>query len=136
MKKWIYIILAVVVVSVVLYFSVSINTNTGCPPPEKPKNVPESAAWAGGCDGGNWIELVSIEEKELRFRIYRDWNGDLILDADFEYKDCNEFRLSKSNWKEYVAYFGNSIELMDKEGINSRCRLEPIYPAYYEEPIE
>lgn len=133
MKKWIYIILAVVVVSAVLYFSVSINTNTGCPPPEKPNNVPKSAVWAGGCDGGNWIELVSIEKEKIRFRIYRDWNGDLILDADFEYKDCNEFRLSESNWSEYVSYFGNAIELMDKEGINARCRLEPIYPAYEEE---
>ena len=136
MKKWMYVVLGVIVLAVILYFSVSIKMGGGCPPPEKPNVVPKSAAWVGGCDGGNWIELVSIEQEKVRFRIYRDWNGDLILDADFEYIDCNEFRLSKSNWTEYVSYYGNAIELMDREEINARCRLEPIYPAYKEEPIE
>jgi len=134
MQKWIYIVLAVVIVLVVLYFSVSIKTNTGCPPPEKPSKVPESAIWKGDCDGGNWVELVDIKKDTCRFRIYRDWNGDLILDANFEYKDCDKFRLTKSNWDEHVAYFGNAIELFNKQGYNERCRLEPIYPAYYEEP--
>ncbi len=136
MKKWMYILLGVVALGVFLYFSVDIKTNTGCPPPDKPKGVPESAIWAGGCDGGNWMELVSIEKDKARFRIYRDWNGDLILDADFKHKDCNEFRLSKTNWVEYVSYFGSAIELMNKDGINTRCRLEPIYPAYQEETLE
>jgi len=136
MKKWMYILLGIVALGVVLYLSVDINTNTGCPPPEKPNGVPQSAAWVGGCDGGNWIELVSIEKEKVRFRIYRDWNGDLILDADFEYQGCDEFRLTKSNWEEYVAYFGSAIELMNKSGVNDRCRLEPVYPAYEEESIE
>ena len=97
MKKWLYIILAIVVVSVFLYFSVTIKTNTGCPPPDRPDKVPASAVWKGDCDGGSWIELVSIEEEKIRFRAYRDWNGDLILDANFKYKDCGEFRLTGSN---------------------------------------
>jgi len=136
MKKPIYILLAVAVISVIIYFSVSVKIGGGCPPPEKPSVVPKSAAWVGGCDGGNWIELVSIEQDKVRFRIYRDWNGDLVLDADFEYQDCKEFRLNKSSWSESLAYFGNYIALMEQEGESIKCRLEPIYPAYYEEPIE
>ena len=32
-----------------------------CPPPPKPQDVPISAVYIGGCDGGDWIELVSIK---------------------------------------------------------------------------
>jgi len=135
MKKWMFIVI-VVIALLILFFNFFVNIDGGCDPPEKPINVPSEAVWAGGCDGGYWIELVAIEKDKVRFRIYRDWNGDLILDADFEYKDCNDFRLTNSNWTEYIAYFGNTIELMDKAGINERCRLEPIYPAYKEEKLE
>jgi hypothetical protein len=110
--------------------------NQPCLPPEKPKNVPIEAIWKGGCDGGNWIELVSIENEKVRFRIYRDWNGELILDADFIYKDCNTFRLTKLNWSKQVAYFGNDIEFFTNTDTNKRCRLEPVYPAYFEEKLD
>jgi hypothetical protein len=98
--------------------------------------VPTEAVWKGDCDGGNWIELVAIEKDKVRFKIFRDWNGDLILDADFEYRDCNKLHLTMENWIEYVAYFGTGIELMNNKEIKQGCRLEPIYPAYFEEKIE
>jgi hypothetical protein len=138
MKKAIIIILVVLIVVVlltVIFFKYG-SFGNGCPPPDKPKNVPLEAVLKGGCDGGNWIELVEIKEDKCRFRIYRDWNGALILDADFKYVNCNGFRLTKSNWVDHVAYFGEAIEFFDKPGINDRCRLEPVYPAYYEESLE
>ena len=137
MKKLLYIVLAIVGVSVFLYFSVTIRTNTGCPPPNKPSKVPESAVWKGGCDGGSWIELVSIAKEKVRFRIYQDWNGDLILDAVFEYKDCGTFRLTESSWKKCAGDFINgNIGIHIDCNKDTKCRLEPIYPAHYEESLD
>jgi hypothetical protein len=31
-------------------------------PPQRPTNVPESAVWAGGIDGGGWVVCVSTSE--------------------------------------------------------------------------
>ncbi len=57
--------------------------NQPCAPPEKPETVPISAVWKGDCDGGVWIDLVGIKERQYRFRIYQDWNGELLMDSDF-----------------------------------------------------
>jgi hypothetical protein len=120
-----------VVIFVLGYFA--IDCNVGCDPPAKPPKVPASAIWKGDCDGGDWVELVDIKKDTVRFRIYRDWNGELILDADFIYENCNSLRLTQSNWNEYIAYFGNALEIYSKsQSDNSLCRLVPIFPAYYE----
>lgn len=132
MKKWLIIILALIVFGMLFskwFF------NQPCEPPKKPNGVPVSAVWKGGCDGGNWIELVSIKNDTLRFKIYRDWNGDLLLDADFQYVNCNSFRLTKSNWVEHIAYFGEALEIYEKSNAG-KCRLTPITPVYYEEKLE
>ena len=34
-----------------------------CPPPNKSTNVPTEAVWKGGCDGGSWIQLIEMKEK-------------------------------------------------------------------------
>lgn len=134
MKKGTYIIISFLLIGlVILYFSVEISFNEGCPPPDRPNNVPLSAVWKGDCDGGSWIELVYIKEDKVRFRIYRDWNGDLILDADFKYQDCGEFKLTEANWSDHIAYFGNVMMLYKRSIPDQKCRLEPIYPAFEEE---
>ncbi len=133
MKKWILGFILLLVVAIIFGEWLF---NQPCPPPEKPKNVPIDAVWKGGCDGGNWIELVSIEKDKIRFRIFRDWNGDLILDANFKHQNCSNFELTKSNWSEQVAYFETTIELADRKGNNKRCSLEPIYPAYFKEKFD
>ena len=103
-----------------------------CSDPEKPSNVPPAAAYIGGCDGGHWMELVSITDKKVRFRIYRDWNGELLLDADFKYDGCAGFRLTSSDWTKHVAFFENYIHIYDHSaGVN--CKLLPVYPAYFKE---
>ena len=100
---------------------------------ERPVNVPVSAVWQGGCDGGNWMELVDIKDDTIRLRIYRDWNGELILDADFVSENCNDLLLTKTNWSEYIDYF-DGTKIYSKIQVGSRyCRLIPVFPAYYEE---
>ena len=131
MKRFVYLII-IILTSIVLLALFFVRIGGGCDPPIKPSNVPEKAVWKGGCDGGYWIELVSIEKDTVRFRIYIDWNGDLLLDAYFKYEACHGFRLTDSNWENHVAYFGNAIEIYNSSGGSSRCRLEPIYPAIYD----
>jgi len=100
--------------------------NQPCKEPEKPKNVPLTAMWKGGCDGGHWIELVSIQDEVLRFKIYRDWNGELILDSYFKHYECEDFKITHANWKKHIAYFGNDLMLYEKNNIPKECKLIPI----------
>lgn len=132
MKKWIFIILGIIGL-LLLFCKLFVSIGGGCDPPEKPRSVPEKAVWKGDCDGGSWIELVSIKKEKARFRIYRDWNGDLILDADFQYKDCDTFRLTKTNWIKHIAYFESTLEIYESSNEGFRCHLSPIYPVYNEE---
>lgn len=128
MKKGILIFLLVVVFGFLFW---KWFFNQPCLPPDRPDALPKEAVWKGGCDGGNWIEFVSIEKEKIRFRIYRDWNGELILDADFNYIDCNTTKLTETNWSEQIAYFDEALKLN-----NGKCRLEPIYPAHQDENQE
>ena len=107
--------------------------NRPCKKWKRPVNVPVSAVWKGGCDGGNWMELVDIKDDTIRLRIFRDWNGKLILDADFVYENCDDLQLTETNWSKKIEYFdGTKIYSKIQEG-SSYCRLIPIFPAYYEE---
>jgi hypothetical protein len=135
MKKWIILLMGSIVFFIIV-LKLLVQTDTECDPPEKPDNVSQKAIWKGGCDGGNWIELVSLDEERIRFRIYRDWDGDLIFDADFKYESCEDFKLTEANWIDHIAYFGNNLVLYENEAVPFKCFLEPIYPAYKEEAIE
>lgn len=102
-----------------------------CPPPEKPSTVPSGAVWKGGCDGGNWIELISINNGKYRFRIYRDWDGVLEMDADFQLVECNTVELNFSNWILYTsAYLNESIGIDERLSENINCHLKAVFPAY------
>lgn len=104
---------------------------------EKPQNVPEAAKWYGGCDGGNWIELVRIKGDTIRLRIYHDTTGDLIIDSDFLPPKDYQLHLTTSNWHKYIGFFDGSKLITDviKEN-NNHLTLTPILPAYYEEWYE
>jgi hypothetical protein len=124
----------IAIVSMILF--VAWLFNRPCGEWEKPANVPTSAVWKGGCDGGSWVELVDIRADTIRFRIYHDWSGNLELDADFIYENCNGLKLTKANWIEYVSDF-DGIKLYTKVVVNgSYCQLVPVFPAYYGEKIE
>lgn len=99
------------------------NTN-----PTRFNNIPESSVWIGGADGGFWFSVVDIDSIKMiyRFRIYNDYNGELVMDADFV-KDSicnNKFPLNKSILKE-IRFFD-----FDKIEMSNNCKLNMIKPAY------
>jgi hypothetical protein len=105
-------------------------------PPERPEPVPKTAIWSGGCDGGIWIELVEIKENKYRFRIYLDWNGELLMDADFKLKNCKTYNLNSNNWDTTVCCYAHSLDstvvlgIVYKADENRKCHLQSLYPAY------
>ena len=122
-------ILRLAVFITAMSFMLIISCKNSCPPPEKPKSLTENTVWFGDCDGGNWIELVNVdkEAKLIRFKIYRDYDGTLEMDADFNLGNCDFNDINKSNWTEkIVGYINETISLKgDKD-----CFLKPVYPAY------
>jgi hypothetical protein len=133
MKKW-AIIITILVVACFLFFKWFFNQP--CEPPEKPDKVPQSAVWKGGCDGGHWMELVEIKDNKYRFRIYRDWDGELALDADFIFSgsECKNNKLSMKNWSTQISYYSSSLDSLQhivlKDTETPKCYLETTYPAY------
>lgn len=105
--------------------------NRPCDPPERPTGLPLTAKWFGGCDGGNWIELVSTTENKYRLKVYRDWDGVLNMDADFVPENCGQLNLDDKNWDQIISYYtqDDSGTFITIKNYND-CRLKAVYPAY------
>jgi len=54
--------------------------------PERLSNIPKEAVWKGGEDGGFWFLNVSQAKDKniIRLKVFNDYDGELILDADFK----------------------------------------------------
>ena len=98
-----------------------------CAPPEKPAVVPPAAVWKGGCDGGSWIEMVSLGADGIKLRTYRDWDGKLFFESEFIYEDCGRFRLTEDSWAQCIGDLVNGvIDIENRCSEAVGCRLEPI----------
>ena len=129
--KKIYLLIGIITIAITLFFTYRFKRP--CEQLEKPENIPVSAIWKGGCDGGVWIELVEIKMDTIRARIYNDWNGDLLLDAVFISENCKDVLLTKTNLNENIIYFdGEKIYTKIQVGRNY-CRFTPVFPAYYKD---
>lgn len=53
--------------------------------PERPANVPDSALWAGGVDGGMWVECSATNSGALACRVYANVTGALVEDGEFTF---------------------------------------------------
>lgn len=96
--------------------------------PNKLLNIPKNAIWKGAEDEGFWFEIISINstQKTYRIKIYNDYNGELVVDADFIKQDSckSELPLNKEIIKQ-IAYFEfNKIEMKND------CSLKIIKPVY------
>ena len=129
MNKKVKILSVMAIIVVTLFLFNKWFFNQPCLPPDRPTELTDKALWFGGCDGGNWIELVGINTKEnkYRFRIYRDYNGSLVMDADFKMVNCEKTDiLNENNWSNLlVSYLNENIGVKGVE-----CYLEVINPPY------
>ncbi len=123
------------VVMVLLCIFIVWRFNRPCEEWERPSNVPVEAAWIGGCDGGIWLEFVDIQTPDtIRFKIYRDWNGDLILDANFVCDSCPDMQITENNWRESFSHFdGETLCVLNQYQPNGQyCKFVPARPFYRE----
>lgn len=115
MKK--RIILSLLLVVGVIFLSVILLNNLmklPCDPPKRSENVPKTAIWSGGCDGGHWFEQVgriSVNNR-YRIRIYNDYDGNLELDAEFGASDtCKKVVKDEIIVNKILVYNGEQIIL-------------------------
>lgn len=52
----------------------------GSETPKRPTNVPQNTQWAGGADGGVWVQCNPIDKGALACRVYADVTGVLMED--------------------------------------------------------
>lgn len=56
--------------------------------PRRPTNVPQNAQWAGGADGGVWVQCNPIDKGVLVCRVYADVTGVMMEDeGEFSIND-------------------------------------------------
>lgn len=96
--------------------------------PEKLNNISKNAVWKGSSEEGFWFELIKIDSvnKVWRFRIYNDYSGQLMADADFvKMADCKyELPLSDEIFNDILYFEFDKIEI--KNGCNL-LMLKPIH---------
>lgn len=124
-RKYIIILivfLAIIITITSLRYRQSQNKNT----PDRPKKVPVTAIWKGDIDEGFWIEYVSINKDSsyIRLRVYNDYNGNMIYDANFSTQsDCCTYK-GKSIFNN-ICYFE-----FDKIVLNNGCVLKIKHPVF------
>jgi hypothetical protein len=111
-----------------IYFS---SCTVPCKEPERPLGIPKEAIWNGGCDGGYWLHLISIEENKYRFKIFVDYDSTVLMDADFVPSEkCLGLDMPKDR------SILNMVSVVEPENIlikldeSKFCSLNPVYPAY------
>jgi hypothetical protein len=102
--------------------------------PQRLNNIPKSAIWKGSVDEGFWFELVKIDtvKKIYRIRIYNDYKGGLVADADFiKQTNCKvDYPLNNDIINEIIYFEFDKIEM--KKDCNLKM-LKPIYDGSLKE---
>jgi len=58
-------------------------------PPKRPSTVPASAVWAGGADGGDWIDCRAGRDSNP-CTVYNDQTGEVELAGEFILEDTRQ----------------------------------------------
>jgi hypothetical protein len=88
-------------------------------PPIRHSNVPESAVWAGGVDGGSWIDCRFDDQGNVaRCSIYDESTGELVAQGVFSSTDDEGAKAARKY--EFGGYDGQRIFL------SGDSALEPI----------
>jgi uncharacterized membrane protein len=89
--------------------------------PKKLTNIPESAFWKGGIDGGNWflIKRINVHKNMVAISIYNDQDGSLIM-SKFFMLVCNQAKqITLTNLKEQINFFdGKKIYINQSDTVD------------------
>jgi uncharacterized protein len=93
--------------------------------PKRPSSVPIDAFWVGGIDGGNWIIIEKLYDKDhkAKIKIFDDYNGKLIMDNIFQLNCDSELDLKELK-NEITNINGKQIYLRTLNGNKKYCFLE------------
>ena len=129
MKNFFFAVVGVLLLIVIAFFLLKYVFNTkDAVAPERPKLVPETAVWKGDFDEGFWISFVDTigYSTQYRFKIFRDYNGELAFDGLFKpVSKCPNFA-NKEQLLNHIKFFDftKGYRLV----IDDSCYLEPLLP--------
>jgi methylase of polypeptide subunit release factors len=85
--------------------------------PQKPESVPNTALWAGGIDGGNFIFVETYKDEDKLFfaRIYNDFTGEIEYEGLVKYNGSKDLTNLLNNQSFYRGWDGDSLHLIDGE---------------------
>lgn len=117
MKRITWIVIIVVGLLALAYIGIEWVFSQPCDPPSKPDNVPASAIWKGGCDGGSWIDIKKTEAaNNFYIDVYNEYNGELNVGGIFELEEnCSgqQYDIEKLR-NSITAFDGEKIILSEK----------------------
>lgn len=67
--------------------------------PERVGKISKDAFWVGGIDGGQWylVDSINKADKTIHFKIFNDYNGDLVVDKIFKLHCDNNLEVKWDN---------------------------------------
>ena len=95
-------------------FIIFISCNTEIKQPERPKNVPKTAIWEGGTDGGTWIQCDSTNTDNIFYcKIFNDFDGTLLSEGKYKLDGISQ---PVDSIRKYLGVFtGSKIILRNKK---------------------
>jgi hypothetical protein len=92
--------------------------------PEEPSNVPESANWYGGPDGGVWIDINQYNDKDNFFysTMYFDSTGEIWSKGLFKYDYKDNITLDELKEK-INGYYGGDIIILNEIGSDGKYKV-------------
>lgn len=126
MKRIFIALFTVLTIAVVIWLLARTPCNSS---PQRPSSVPRAAVWRGEVDEGFWFAVAGIDTAKgiVRLRIYADYNGELVMDANYKEQDNCLIRPFSSEHilAEIFAYDHHNIDLK-----KSSCKLVLMKPVF------
>ncbi|MGF1727868.1 hypothetical protein [Photobacterium nomapromontoriensis] len=100
----------VLIISILYLFLIACEPVGKYDPIDRPLNIPESAVWVGGADGGAYIYMV-FSKNEYKGSVYFDSTGELWYKGSFIYSGKDRF--DTTNRELYASWDGETIYLVN-----------------------
>lgn len=102
-----------------------INKKTEILPPMRASNIPSTARWVGGADGGSWYLIKEMPYSNFfRIKIYNERSGDVEADTIFTLNpECSVKELDSTTLVKSIVGFDGVKILLNLPDKGKRCFL-------------